>query len=487
MQKFIRVLFAIILSTLIVSPVHAEESGTVEFTFSKEAVSHDLAVANYLDATLTNIVISGLEPNKSYDAILGSVTTTITTDGNGNYTQPLYGIHDITNSRAGDTTMIIKGVSKLNYSIECPQFIDSETRHQSNIEVYHNGVLVDTTVGKRNQGVQTKTYMVESGSKEKIILKDNYYKAFTAIMYTGIDGAGDPNQMFKYTAHITGLDQEDTVFLRSLDNPTGKFTEVHAMNGEINYDFETSSYTGGINIVSIPESAKLTITQHANNLGYLSNYQIDDGKDGIESNNTVPGIEYSTPELVYVSRPVISGGVVEANTGHRIDMMFINTKIQTVVVNKAVEGNQGNRHKQFNFNAKFTLQDDTDYTGPVSISKNNGAIEQLTPDANNVYTFKLQHDDTVKLFNFGKIIKTATITEEDNDYQTKVSHDSEQPVDGKSVTVDIENANANIRYTNSKSLIVPTGINLPVGGALFIIVGVGIIFISKRHKQVKVI
>lgn len=486
MHKFIRAIYALIISTLIMAlaPVHAEESGTVEFAFSKEAISHDLAAADYLDATLTNIVISGLEPNKSYDAILGSVTTTITTDDNGNYTQPLYGIHDITNSRADGTTMIIKGVSKLNYSVEYPQFIDTETRHQSNIEVYHNGVLVDTAVGKRNQGVQTKTYMVEAGSKEKIVLKNNYYKAFTAIMYTGIDGAGDLNQTFKYTAHITGLDQEDTVFLRPLDNPTGKFTEVHAMNGEINYDFETSSYTGGMNIVSIPESAKLTITQHANNLGYLSNYQIDDGKDGIESNNTVPGIEYSTPELVYVNRPVMSGGIVEANTGHRIDMMFINTKIQTVVVNKAVEGNQGNRYEQFNFNAKFTSQDDTDYTGPVSISKNNGAAEQLTPDANNVYTFKLQHGDTVKLFNFDKIIKTTAITEEDNDYQTKVSHDSEQPVDGKSVTVNIENANANIRYINSKSLIVPTGISLPVGGALFIIVGIGIIFISKRHKQV---
>ena len=210
MQKFIRVLFAIILSTLIVSPVYAEESGTVEFTFSKEAISHDLSVANYLDATLTNLVISGLEPNKSYEAALNNITTTITTDDNGNYTQPVYGIHDITDSR-GDTTMIIKGVSKLNYSIEYPQFIDSETRHQSNIEVYHNGVLVDTAVGKRNQGVQTKTYMVKSGSKEKIVLKDNYYKAFTAIMYTGIDGAGDPNQMFKYTAHITGIQHTSPV------------------------------------------------------------------------------------------------------------------------------------------------------------------------------------------------------------------------------------------------------------------------------------
>lgn len=168
-------------------------------------------------------------------------------------------------------------------------------------------------------------------------------------------------------------------------------------------------------------------------------------------------------------------------------VIFGNTKVQTVVVNKAVEGNQGNRYEQFNFNAKFTLQDDTDYTGPVSIAKQDGTVEQLPPDENHVYKFKLQHGDTVKLFGFDTVVKNVTITEEDNDYQTKVSHDSEQPVDGKSVTADIENANANIRYINSKSLIVPTGISLPVGGALFIIVGIGIIFVSKRHKQVKVI
>lgn len=111
-------------------------------------------------------------------------------------------------------------------------------------------------------------------------------------------------------------------------------------------------------------------------------------------------------------------------------------------------------------------------------------MEQITPDENHIYKFKLQHGDTVKLFGFDKIVKNVTITEEDNDYQTKVSHDSEQPVDGKSVTVNIENTNASIRYTNSKSLIVPTGISLPVGGALFIIVGIGIILIAKKHKQV---
>ena len=126
----------------------------------------------------------------------------------------------------------------------------------------------------------------------------------------------------------------------------------------------------------------------------------------------------------------------------------------------------------------------------MSISKNNGTVEQLTPDSNNVYTFKLQHGDTIKLFGFEDMITTATVTEANNDYQTKVAVNNGQSIDGREATVNIiENGiySGYIQYTNNKSLIVPTGISLPVGGALFIIVGIGIIFISKRHKQVKVI
>ena len=84
-------------------------------------------------------------------------------------------------------------------------------------------------------------------------------------------------------------------------------------------------------------------------------------------------------------------------------------------------------------------------------------------------------------------IHCATVTEANNDYQTKVAINNGQSTNGREATVNIiENGiySGYIQYTNSKSLIVPTGISLPVGGALFIIVGIGIIFISKRHKQV---
>lgn len=466
MYKIIRIIIALILSTLMMTPVHAEGSDVIEFELTKEIVDHDTtARASFNGELLTNLIVSDLEPNKEYQVDIGSTSGPYTTDNNGTLTVHLYGVNP-----GKPQHVTIKGVSKLKYSIDYAQFIHPNTRHQSDIDVYHDGTLVGTTVGKRNQGVKTGTYTANAGSKEKIVLRDNVYKAFETAIMGGVDGVGDPNQSFQYTVHITGLDPEDTVFFHYMDASGDDNPEVHAINNEIVYDVELgAALHGGVFVYSIPWYAKVTVTQHANNLGYLPNWQTDYEM----SNNTIPGIALSTPEFGH-----------EGDTSGDLTVMFANTKVQTVMVSKTVEGNQGNRYKQFDFNARLTDNNDAEYTGPVSIAKQDGTVEQLTPDENHVYKFKLQHGDTVKLFGFDKVIKNITITEEDNDYQTKVSHDSEQPVDGKSVTVDIENANANIRYTNSKSLIVPTGINLPVGGALFIIVGIGIVFISKKHKQV---
>lgn len=466
MFKIIRVIIALILSTLMMTPVHAEETGNVEFEFSREIIENDTITSSSFDSEIrTNLIMSGLEPNKEYQVDVGSTSGSYTTDNNGTLTISLFGINP-----GQPQHVTIKCVSQLSYSINHAQFIHPGTRHQSNINIYHNGTLVETTVAKRNQGVKTGTYTTNAGSKEKIVIRDNMYRAFTTAIMEGVDGVGDPNQSFQYTVHITDLDPEDTVFFHYMDAQGDDNPEVHATNNEIVYNVELGgSSHAGVYVYSVPWYAKVTVTQKANNLGYLPNWQTDYEM----SSNTIPGIELSTPAFGHYG-----------DTSGDLTVMFVNTKVQTVTVSKIVEGNQGNRHESFNFNAKITDNNNIDYTGPVSIAKHDGTVEQLSPDESHVYKFKLQHGDTVKLFGFDKVIKSVTITEEDNDYQTNVAHDSEQPVDEKSVTVDIENANANIRYTNSKSLIIPTGISLPVGGVLFIIIGIGIIFISKKHKQV---
>lgn len=482
MYKIVRVVCALIISTLIMalSPVYAEESGTVEFTISCENIDHEgigFEVPNE-----TEIAFSGLEPNKQYTITsndgIGTTVSKLNTDSDGN------GIYRMSGVSTGDITLTIKGVSQLSYSINYPQLKSAYSRHQFNMEVYHNDVLTETIVGERNKGIQSKTYTVNTGSKEKIVLKNNFYKAFSSTIIGGIS-----DRKVKYTACITGLEPEDLVFfmprirtmtLVGASIEDGVIAKTRPTNGEVVYDFEIGSDIGDIktmDIYSIPAYAKLTVTQHEVGFDYTPNYQtVANGA----SDNTVPGIELSTPELGYIDNSTYQ------------TVVFTNMQTQSVVVNKKVEGNQGNRHEQFEFHAKFVAESGTDYTGAVSISKNNGTVEQLIPDSNNVYTFTLQHGDTVKLFGFEDMILTATITEADNDYQTKMAVNGGQLIDSRETTVNIGDTvnsiySAYIQYTNSKSLIVPTGISLPVGGALFIIVGIGIIFISKRHKQMKVI
>lgn len=94
MYKFIRVICALILSVLIVSPVHAEETGNVEFEFSTKRTENDVDLPNH-DIFLANLIVSGLEPNKSYqwnrhdDSEEGQpLDMSITTDENGSTTIP---------------------------------------------------------------------------------------------------------------------------------------------------------------------------------------------------------------------------------------------------------------------------------------------------------------------------------------------------------------------------------------------------------------
>lgn len=468
MHKIIRALFAIVLSVLTVSPVYAEESDTVEFVLSGKEIDHE-GIGFTVGNDSTRIVLSGLEPNKTYNMEtndgIGTTIGHFTTDSDG-------GASILVGTIDSDRTITVKGVSKLSYFVDYPRIVSAYSRHRFDMEVYHNNALTETVVGERNKVIQSKTYTVNAGSKEKILLKNHVYKAFSSTISGGI-----PNgKKLKYTAHITGLDLEDLVFfMPRLYVGDGPVTAVQPVNGEIVYDFEIGSNNDNIRtmeIYSIPAYAKLVVTQHEVGPDWTPTYQT--AVNGA-SDNTVPGIALSTPEL----------GYVDTNTIQVV--VFTQMQTQTVVVNKTVEGNQGNRHEQFNFTAKFTTEGNTDYAGAVTISKNNGTVEQITPDANNVYTFKLQHGDTAKLFGFEDIITTATVTEANNDYQTKVAINNGQSTNGREATVNIiENGiySGYIQYTNSKSLIVPTGISLPVGGALFIIVGIGIIFISKRHKQV---
>ena len=113
MYKIVRVIYALILSALIVSPVHAEGTDTVEFEFFREIIGNDTITSSSFDSEIrTNLIMSGLEPNKEYQVDVGSTSVSYTTDNNGTLTISLFGINP-----GQPQHVTIKGVSQLSYSI----------------------------------------------------------------------------------------------------------------------------------------------------------------------------------------------------------------------------------------------------------------------------------------------------------------------------------------------------------------------------------
>lgn len=137
MYKCIRIACALIISTLIMIPVHAEESGAVEFTISCENIDNEgigFEVPNEAE-----IAFSGLEPNKQYTITsndgIGTTVSKLNTDSDGS------GVYRMSGVATGNITLTINGVSQLSYSINYPQLKSAYSRHQFNMEVYNNDVL----------------------------------------------------------------------------------------------------------------------------------------------------------------------------------------------------------------------------------------------------------------------------------------------------------------------------------------------------------
>ena len=219
---------------------------------------------------------------------------------------------------------------------------------------------------------------------------------------------------------------------------------------------------------NIPMYAQVSVIEHANTKGFVSNYQ---DMNGVMTENTTVGKEMATP--------YISG---TANNSY-VSYTFYNRKEQTIVTSKTVTGNQGDKYKNFDFNAKFFKEDGSSYTGKVVIARKNGTKEELAPNSENIYTYQMKHGDIMQLSNFEEKIKTVEITETDNEYDTTVQVVGEQPTKSKTVTLDVENSDKQINFTNNLGIDIPTGIALPLGGVALLALGVLIIVMNKKKRE----
>lgn len=88
----------------------------------------------------------------------------------------------------------------------------------------------------------------------------------------------------------------------------------------------------------------------------------------------------------------------------------------------------------------------------------------------------------MQLSNFEEKIKSAEITEADNEYETTVKEVGKDAVKSKTITVDVENSDKQINFTNNLGIDIPTGIVLPLGGIALLALGVVIIVLNKKKR-----
>ena len=405
------------------------------------------------------ITLSNLSPNSTYQYEQYGQTREFASDENGLVTLKL------SVSKTSPVKIIGNGLSSFKYSIKenAPLAGDTYTFIPS-MQVYEDSALLDNVGGKKGIDFVSKTYTAKTGKINRAVITNDIYDLYQFNLSKVVENS-ETEEPFDFTVSIKGLKEGDFVYYQIYGESEERKVKYQGEYSE--FDVKISN-GGGLDMFNIPMYAQVSVIEHANTKGFVSNYQ---DMNGVMTENTTVGKEMATP--------YISGTV---NNSY-VSYTFYNRKEQTIVTSKTVTGNQGDKYKNFDFNAKFFREDGSEYTGKVTIVRKNGTKEELTPNSENVYTYQMKHGDVMQLSNFEEKIKSAEITEADNEYDTTVQVVGEQPTKSKTVTLDVENADKQVNFTNNLGINIPTGIALPLGGIALLAVGVVVIVLNKKKRE----
>lgn len=402
------------------------------------------------------VALSGLTPNTTYQYEQYGQTKDFTSDENGLANLSLL------ISKTSPVKIIGNGISSFKYSIreKAPNAGDTYTYIPS-MQVYEDTSLIDNVGGKNGVDFVSKTYTAKTGKINRAVITNDIYDLYQYNLSKVVENS-ETEEPFDFTISIKGLKKGDRIYYAVY----GEENKTVEARGDEYTEFDIKlSNGGGIDIFNIPTYAEVSAIEHANTKGFVSNYQ---DMNGLMTDNTTVGKEMATP--------YIAGNVNNSYVGY----VFYNRKEQTIVTSKTVTGNQGDKYKNFDFNAKFFKEDGSEYTGKVVLARKNGTKEELTPNSENVYTYQMKHGDIMQLSNFEEKIKSAEITEADNEYDTTVQIVGEQSTKSKTVTLDVENSDKQVNFTNNLGINIPTGIALPLGGIALLVLGVVIIVLNKK-------
>ena len=403
------------------------------------------------------ITLSNLSPNSTYQYEQYGQTRDFQSDENGLATLKL------SVSKTSPVKIIGNGLSSFKYSIKenAPLAGDTYTFIPS-MQVYEDTSLIDNVGGKKGIDFVSKTYTAKTGKINRVVVTNDIYDLYQFNLSKVVENS-ETEEPFDFTVSIKGLKEGDFVYYQIYGESEERKVKYQGEYSE--FDVKISN-GGGLDMFNIPMYAQVSVIEHANTKGFVSNYQ---DMNGIMTENTTVGKEMATP---YVSGTV--------NNSY-VSYTFYNRKEQTIVTSKTVTGTQGNKNELFDFTAKLTTEDDSVYTGDVTIVDKYGKNEVLHPNADGQYEFKMRHGDVMQLTGFSSKIKNVELTEKNNAYITTMTSDN-NVVEDKTITVDITGDEIKeIKVNNSLGFDVPTGIALPVGG-LLLLVGIGVIYIIKKGE-----
>lgn len=404
------------------------------------------------------ITLSNLSPNSTYQYEQYGQTRDFTSDENGLATLKL------PVSKTSPVKIIGNGLSSFKYSIKENALLAGDTyTFIPSMQVYEDTSLIDNVGGKKGIDFVSKTYTAKTGKINRAIVTNDIYDLYQFNLSKVVENS-ETEEPFDFTVSIKGLKEGDFVYYQIYGESEERKVKYQGEYSE--FDVKISN-GGGLDMFNIPMYAQVSVIEHANTKGFVSNYQ---DMNGVMTENTTVGKEMATP--------YISGTV---NNSY-VSYTFYNRKEQTIVTSKIVTGNQGDKYKNFDFNAKFFKEDGSAYTGKVVIARKNGTKEELAPNSENVYTYQMKHGDIMQLSNFEEKIKSAEITEADNEYDTTVQIVGEQSTKSKTVTLDVENSDKQVNFTNNLGINIPTGIALPLGGIALLAVGAVIIVLNKKKR-----
>ena len=402
------------------------------------------------------ITLSNLSPNSTYQYEQYGQTRDFQSDENGLATLKL------SVSKTSPVKIIGNGLSSFKYSIKenAPLAGDTYTFIPS-MQVYEDTSLIDNVGGKKGIDFVSKTYTAKTGKINRAIVTNDIYDLYQFNLSKVVEGS-ETEEPFDFTVSIKGLKEGDFVYYQIYGESEERKVKYQGEYSE--FDVKISN-GGGLDMFNVPMYAQVSVIEHANTKGFVSNYQ---DMNGVMTDNTTVGKEMATP---YVAGTV--------NNSY-IAYTFYNRKEQTFVTSKTVAGTQGNKNELFDFTAKLTTEDDSVYTGEVTLVDKYGKKNVLHPNAEGQYEYQMRHGDVVQFTGFSSKIKNVELTEKDNAYITTMTSGN-NVVEDKTITVDITSDEIKeIKVNNSLGFDVPTGITLPFGGILLLLVGIGVIYIIRR-------